>query len=178
VEERAVPTRIALYCIPFAAAVILAGFRVVGVTLLVASLAALEVLWWRAHPDFERSLSARWAESLEFYGEEHQHPMNRLLHVLGIPFVWFGSLTTIFGPLHDEVWCVGFVAFCIGWLFNGIGHVVFEGPGPAYEEGTCDALSVFSSVAWDLAELPATVAASRAWVRSALRGDVVDGAAR
>ena len=62
---------------------------------------------------------------LETYREKHQHPVNRLLHSVGIPMIVI-SLPLFF---WDWRWALGLFVF--GWILQFIGHA-FEGNYPAF----------------------------------------------
>lgn len=63
---------------------------------------------------------------LERYVDEHRHPLNKLTHYIGIPLI-VGSLPVLpFQPL------VGLTMFGVGWVFQFIGHYVFEKNKPAF----------------------------------------------
>jgi uncharacterized membrane protein YGL010W len=62
---------------------------------------------------------------LEVYREKHQHPMNKMLHTLGIPMIVV-SLVVVF---FDWKWGLGLFVF--GWILQFIGHA-FEGNQPAF----------------------------------------------
>ncbi|MDH4064374.1 MAG: DUF962 domain-containing protein [Acidobacteriota bacterium] len=65
------------------------------------------------------------------YAESHQHPVNRLLHTLGIPMIvasLFMAAASLFWPPFrwPALW-----VFIIGWVFQFIGHAV-EGKPPEF----------------------------------------------
>ncbi len=62
---------------------------------------------------------------LETYQTTHQHPVNRLLHSVGIPMIVV-SLGIVFWS-----WRWGLALFVVGWIFQLVGHV-FEGKPPAF----------------------------------------------
>ncbi len=62
---------------------------------------------------------------LEVYREKHQHPMNRLLHTIGIPMLVVSLGVMIFD------WKVGLGLFILGWILQFTGHI-FEGKMPAF----------------------------------------------
>jgi uncharacterized membrane protein YGL010W len=59
------------------------------------------------------------------YAEDHQHPYNRALHLVGIPMI-LASLPAI--PLAPPV---GIAMFTTGWALQFAGHY-FEGKPPAF----------------------------------------------
>jgi uncharacterized membrane protein YGL010W len=62
---------------------------------------------------------------LENYRNDHQHPMNRATHMLGIPMIVV-SLPLFFFSLW---WALGL--FVVGWILQFIGHA-FEGNQPSF----------------------------------------------
>lgn len=62
---------------------------------------------------------------LEKYRRDHQHPVNRGTHAIGIPMIII-SLPLFF--FHWE-WALGL--FVAGWVFQLIGHA-FEGKKPTF----------------------------------------------
>ena len=65
------------------------------------------------------------ASFVENYQSKHCHPLNRLLHSIGIPII-VGSL-----PLFFFSWRWALVLFAIGWVFQFLGHLI-EGNRPAF----------------------------------------------
>lgn len=59
------------------------------------------------------------------YAEDHQHPVNRVLHLIGIPLISVGVLAY---PLPGRVRVALFVA---GWSAQLIGHRI-EGRKPSF----------------------------------------------
>ena len=65
------------------------------------------------------------------YATSHQHPVNRLCHTLGIPFIvvslgWFAIAWITSGPLLLPV-----TLFLVGWALQFLGHA-FEGKRPEF----------------------------------------------
>jgi uncharacterized membrane protein YGL010W len=65
------------------------------------------------------------SEMLEKYRQDHQHPVNRGTHLIGIPMIII-SLPLFF--FHWK-WALGL--FVAGWMFQFIGHA-FEGKKPTF----------------------------------------------
>ncbi len=59
------------------------------------------------------------------YGEDHQNPINKMTHMVGIPLI-VGSL-----PLIPIVPPVGLSMFGVGWTLQFVGHY-FEGKKPSF----------------------------------------------
>lgn len=70
---------------------------------------------------------------MQVYALEHQHPINRACHVIGIPTILVGAAWPIVTLVRDGVldWRTWLVLQVIGWTFQGIGHKV-EGNKPAF----------------------------------------------
>ncbi len=62
---------------------------------------------------------------LENYREQHQHPLNRALHFVGIPLIVFSLIFFFFN------WRLGLALFVLGWVFQFAGHFI-EGNQPAF----------------------------------------------
>lgn len=67
------------------------------------------------------SLSAYLAK----YREDHQHPVNKALHTVGIPMIVASLPVFPFNPL------LGAAMFVVGWILQFIGHA-FEGKPPEF----------------------------------------------
>ena len=59
------------------------------------------------------------------YKAKHQHPLNRLMHSIGIPMI------VISLPLVFFSWRWALALFVVGWIFQFIGHAI-EGNQPAF----------------------------------------------
>jgi uncharacterized membrane protein YGL010W len=59
------------------------------------------------------------------YQSQHQHPLNKLCHAIGIPMI------TISWPLFFFAWRWALVLFIGGWIFQFVGHAI-EGNRPAF----------------------------------------------
>jgi len=59
------------------------------------------------------------------YRSQHQHPINKLCHMIGVPMIM------ISGPLFFFRWRWALVIFVTGWFFQFIGHAI-EGNRPAF----------------------------------------------
>ena len=62
---------------------------------------------------------------LEVYREKHQHPVNKVMHTIGIPIIVI-SLGVVFFN-----WRLGLGLFIFGWILQFIGHA-FERNKPAF----------------------------------------------
>jgi uncharacterized membrane protein YGL010W len=59
------------------------------------------------------------------YKSQHQHPLNKLCHAIGIPMI------TLAWPLFFFRWRWAGVLFVAGWILQFAGHAV-EGNRPAF----------------------------------------------
>ena len=62
---------------------------------------------------------------LEKYRQDHQHPVNRALHTVGIPIIVVSLPLMPLNPL------LGASMFVFGWILQFIGHA-FEGKAPSF----------------------------------------------
>ncbi len=59
------------------------------------------------------------------YKSQHQHPLNKLCHMIGVPMI------TIAWPLFLFRWRWALVLFVTGWILQFVGHAI-EGNRPAF----------------------------------------------
>ncbi|MDM5336681.1 DUF962 domain-containing protein [Fictibacillus enclensis] len=62
---------------------------------------------------------------IEKYKEDHQHPINKLTHSIGIPLI------VVSLPLFFWRWKLALALFIVGWILQFIGHL-FEGKKPSF----------------------------------------------
>lgn len=62
---------------------------------------------------------------LKQYKADHQHPMNKATHMVGIPMIIISLPLMFFAPP------IGIGLFVLGWIFQFIGHA-FEGKAPSF----------------------------------------------
>jgi len=55
------------------------------------------------------------------YLNRHAHPVNAILHLIGVPQVFFGIYQLIRGE-----WFWGLFNFVVGYFWQVIGHLVFQ----------------------------------------------------
>ncbi len=55
---------------------------------------------------------------LDNYAERHLHPLNRMLHLVGVPLTFFGSVYC----LMFAWWMGAFICFSTGYLLQFLGH--------------------------------------------------------
>ena len=72
-----------------------------------------------------------WDEWIEEYSQGHQHPMNRLMHSIGIPMIAISLLLVPVSFFVSGLWMIALALFIIGWILQFIGHA-FEGKPPEF----------------------------------------------
>lgn len=68
---------------------------------------------------------ARLDELLEAYDQDHQHPLNRALHMLGITLIGSSVALLLFAPVAAGLLGV------LGWAAQLLGHYI-EGKPPSF----------------------------------------------
>jgi hypothetical protein len=131
-------------------AALAAGRKVVGLGMFASGVGALEKAWRARHPDFAGGLGDRWALAERFYEETHRDPVNRALHVAGIPLILGGAIGLAFSPSWSPSWLASAGAFVGGWALNVVGHRYFERNRPAFAD---DPLSFVAGPVWDLKQI-------------------------
>jgi uncharacterized membrane protein YGL010W len=64
-------------------------------------------------------------QMMDKYRRDHQHPVNRALHTVGIPMIVASLPIFPFNPL------LGGSLFVVGWILQFVGHA-FEGKAPSF----------------------------------------------
>lgn len=64
-------------------------------------------------------------ELVDRYNEDHQHPVNRALHYVGIPTI---LVSLVVAPFNVPL---GAALFVFGWILQFVGHA-FEGKAPTF----------------------------------------------
>ncbi len=131
----------------------LGGRKVGGLGLFASGLRGLEKAWREQHPDVQ-GLGPRWNAAIRFYEQTHGNPVNRALHMAGIPIIVAGTVGMIAAPSYTPPWWAAAGAFTFGWTLNFIGHGVFEKNAPAFAD---DPLSFVAGPIWDLQQLKSTL---------------------
>jgi len=72
-----------------------------------------------------------WTVWIAQYGESHQHPVNRVLHTLGIPMIAVSIPLALIALFVPGFWPVPLALFVVGWVFQFAGHA-FEGKPPEF----------------------------------------------
>lgn len=138
-----------LACVAGGMGALLAGQKLLGLGLFARGIQGLERSW-RERNEFTGSLEERWQIATEFYEATHQDPVNRVLHVVGIPLIAGGAAGMLLSRPFRPVWLASAGAFTFGWGLNFVGHAVFERKAPAFAE---DPLSFFAGPVWDWKQL-------------------------
>lgn len=134
-----------LACVAGGMGALLCGQKLLGLSLFAAGFKGLEERWREEH-DFQGSFEERWERATAFYEATHQDPVNRFLHVVGIPLVAGGAAGLIMARPFRPVWLASAGAFGLGWALNFVGHGLFEKKAPAFSE---DPLSFLAGPVWD-----------------------------
>jgi hypothetical protein len=125
---------------------LLLGRKLLSVGMFTKGALGLEQAWREAHPDFDGDLAARWEEAISFYEQTHADPINRKLHVIGIPMILGGTVgLLVFKPFRPP-WFMAATSFTAGWALNIVGHAAFEKNAPAFSN---DPLSFIAGPVWD-----------------------------
>lgn len=130
-------------------AMLLTGARLPALMLFARGAVGLETRWRLRNPGFHGGLAARWARATAFYEGTHQDPTNRVLHIVGIPMILGGAVGLLaFRPVGPTapLWFGSAGTFVGGWALNLVGHQVFEGNAPAFQD---DPLSFVAGPVWD-----------------------------
>ena len=72
--------------------------------------------------------SEQWVEE---YAEGHRHPINKLMHKIGIPMIALSLPLFPAAIFVSGFWKIPLALFVIGWIFQFIGHA-FEGKPPEF----------------------------------------------
>jgi uncharacterized membrane protein YGL010W len=90
-----------------------------------------------------------WEEWVSEYADSHRHPVNRMLHTLGIPMIILSIVTLPLALVWSALVKVDLALFIIGWIFQFIGHV-FEKKPPEFFK---DWRFLFVGLRWWLAKI-------------------------
>ena len=84
------------------------------------------------------------------YSDSHQHPVNRLLHTLGIPLILVSLVAAVVGVFFMPLLLpIAGGLFLLGWIFQFVGHA-FEGKPPEFFK---DWRFLFVGLRWWLAKM-------------------------
>jgi uncharacterized membrane protein YGL010W len=72
-----------------------------------------------------------WSKWISEYGASHQHPVNRLTHVVGIPLIALSIPLFAVALFVSGFWPVPLAMFVLGWILQFAGHAV-EGKPPEF----------------------------------------------
>lgn len=69
-----------------------------------------------------------WDEWIARYSLSHQHPINRVCHVLGIPLIAISIPLFAVAVFVPGFWLIPTALFVVGWVFQFVGHAVERKP--------------------------------------------------
>ena len=72
-----------------------------------------------------------WDKWIDEYSESHQHPVNKVMHTLGIPMIALSLLLLPALFVEFAMWRIVVEFFVLGWVLQFIGHY-FEGKPPEF----------------------------------------------
>lgn len=72
-----------------------------------------------------------WDKWIGEYSESHQHPVNKVMHTLGIPMIALSLLLLPALFVEFAMWRIVVELFVLGWVLQFIGHY-FEGKPPEF----------------------------------------------
>ena len=73
-----------------------------------------------------------WDDWIAQYSTSHQNPINRICHTIGIPLIMLSLAFLILTIFIHRFWTVALGLFIVGWIFQFIGHSVYEKRQPAF----------------------------------------------
>lgn len=129
---------------------LLMGGKLSALGMTVKGLRDIEDAWRDAHPEFTGDLRDRWREAVEFYEATHKDPMNRRLHIIGIPMIVGGAAGLLIFPSYTPPWALAAGTFAGGWALNIVGHALYEKNAPAFAD---DPLSFIAGPVFDVVQL-------------------------
>ena len=88
-------------------------------------------------------------EWIEQYGHSHTHPINRMLHTVGIPMIALSIPLFVVAFFVTGFWKVPAILFTVGWIFQFVGHA-FEGKPPEFFK---DPRFLFVGLRWWFAKI-------------------------
>lgn len=138
---------------------LLTGQKGAALAMFARGFGQLERYWREQHPEFKGDFKARVAESIRFYESTHQNPVNRQLHLIGIPMIVGGAAGLLATPSFSPLWFGAAGAFTAGWALNILGHAAFEKNAPAFAD---DPLSFIVGPLWDARQMLARVKGDKA----------------
>ena len=65
------------------------------------------------------------------YEQSHQHPVNRVLHMFGIPMIIVSLPLFLLAFVIRGFWKIALFCFTVGWTFQFVGHAI-EGKPPEF----------------------------------------------
>jgi uncharacterized membrane protein YGL010W len=71
------------------------------------------------------------SEWIAQYSLSHRHPVNRLLHTLGIPMIAVSIVVAVGSLFVSSLLWIAVALFIAGWILQFVGHAV-EGKPPEF----------------------------------------------
>ncbi|HET7370115.1 MAG TPA: DUF962 domain-containing protein [Gammaproteobacteria bacterium] len=90
-----------------------------------------------------------WSEWVAWYSRSHQHPANRVCHVIGIPLIAVSLPLFVVLIVFPRFWPLPVALFVLGWIFQFVGHA-FERKPPEFFH---DWRFLFVGLRWWFAEV-------------------------
>jgi len=89
-----------------------------------------------SHEEVEHMIAGGGLSAFEVYRLKHQHPLNRLTHVIGIPTIVASIAVPLFAWFAWRVlaWKEWMILSVVGWGLQLLGHAI-EGNQPAFLGG-------------------------------------------
>jgi len=86
-----------------------------------------------SHQEVDRIIADGGLSLFEIYRLKHQHPINRLMHVVGTPIIAASIAFPLFAWFEWGVvaWKEAIILSAVGWSLQFLGHVI-EGNQPAF----------------------------------------------
>ena len=73
-----------------------------------------------------------WDDWIAQYASSHRHPINRICHTLGIPLIVLSIVLFAVALFVPRFWPIPLGLFLLGWIFQFVGHSVYEHKSPAF----------------------------------------------
>jgi uncharacterized membrane protein YGL010W len=83
------------------------------------------------------------------YSRSHQHPVNHLCHMIGIPLIALSILMIPAAILFNGLWRIAAILFVAGWALQFLGHAVERKPPEFFH----DWRFLFVGLRWWLAKI-------------------------
>lgn len=105
---------------------LVAGQRVVALSMVATGLKGLEACWREDHPEFSGGLVARWNAAVDHYGATRKNDVNQTLQKWGVPLALGGAAGLLFTAPLRPLWWVSASSFVGGAALCAVGQTVYE----------------------------------------------------